>query len=48
MGACGIAQGLSLVLCDNLEGWDGRGGMVGVRWGGRVGRLKREGMYPYL
>ena len=28
---------LSLVLCDDLEGWNGRMG----------GRLKREGMYVY-
>ena len=30
---------LSLVLCDDLEGWD---------WGEVRGRLKREGIYVYL
>ena len=34
MGICYAAQGLSLVFCDDLEGWDG----VGLG-----GRLKREG-----
>ena len=28
----------SLVLCDDLEGWDG----------GDVGRLRKEGIYVYL
>ena len=30
----------NLVLCDNLEGWDGMGGVGG--------RYKREGTYIYL
>ena len=29
---------LSLLLCDDLEGWDG----------GMGGRLKREGIYVYI
>ena len=35
VGSCSIAQELSLVPCDDLEGWD------------RVGdaRLRREGIY---
>ena len=36
MGSC--YRDLSLVLCDDLEGWD-----LGVG-----GRLKREGIYVYL
>ena len=35
------AQGAPLVLCDDLEGWDGAGRSVG-------GMLKREGMYAYI
>ena len=29
------------MLCDDLEGWDGMGGVVGER-------LKREGIYVYI
>ena len=38
MGTAIKHRKLSLVLCDDLEGWDG---------GGVQGRLKREGMYVY-
>ena len=38
MGTCSIAQELSLVLCDELDGWDGE-----VR-----GRSKREGLCVYI
>ena len=33
---------LSLVLCDDLEGWDGAG------VGGLGERSKREGIYAYI
>ena len=33
MGSCPIAQRAQLVLCDNLEGWDGVGGGKEVQEG---------------
>ena len=38
MGSCRVDRELSLVLCDDLEGWHA----------GVGGRLKREGIYVYL
>ena len=34
MGSCCVAQGVHLVLCDNLEGWDGVAGGREVQEGG--------------
>ena len=39
MGTAIKQRKLSLVLCDDLEGWDG---------GGVQGRFKREGIYEYI
>ena len=39
VGTCCVALGAPLVLCDNLEGWDGMGG---------EGRFKTEGTCEYL
>ena len=38
MGNCSTVQGAELVLCDDLEGWDG----------GMGGRVEREWIYVYL
>ena len=38
MGSCLQHRKLSLALCDDLEGWDGKVG----------GRLKTEGLHVYL
>ena len=39
MGSCCLARGLSSVLCDDLNGWDG---------GGMRERSKREGANVYI
>ena len=38
MGTCYVAQGAHLMLCDDLEGWDGE----------RHGRSRREVMHVYI